>query len=380
MNNKKIGFQGQIQPSNGVIGNGVVELVSQGSQFVNVRPWNLGICLGIGAGRNSQPQNSVPVNLSSPIINCLDAHVPGLYAAERCVDLPYDHQTSSPTFSPKSYDSEYQLNPCSADVFSVSVSEQDGSDFPSGSLLQSAVKSFLYGDQNQFYASEKSHSRLLADLACSGGKQDFRFMFCSQQEKLEPRPVGIIPLNSGNSISSGTAVSSKTRIRWTPELHEKFVECVNRLGGANKATPKAILKLMDSDGLTIFHVKSHLQKYRMAKYVPDSSEGKSERRSLGDVTQIEIKTGIKLKEALQLQLDVQRRLYEQLEIQRNLQMRIEEQGRQLEIMLDQQQKTRQALYGNQNSGHLTCPDGPSLSLDDVQVSSEEESGNNFHPR
>lgn len=137
---------------------------------------------------------------------------------------------------------------------------------------------------------------------------------------------------------------------------------------------------MDSDGLTIFHVKSHLQKYRMAKYVPDSSEGKSERRSLGDVTQIEIKTGIKLKEALQLQLDVQRRLYEQLEIQRNLQMRIEEQGRQLEIMLDQQQKTRQALYGNQNSGHLTCPDGPSLSLDDVQVSSEEESGNNFHPR
>ena len=177
MNNQKIDIQGQIQPSNGVIGNGVVELVSQDSQFVNVRPWNLGICLGIGAGGNSQPQNSVPVNLSSPIINCLDAPVPGLYTAERCVDLPYDHQTSSPTFSPKSYDSEYQLNPCSADVFSVSVSEQDGSDFPSGSLLQSAAKAFLYGDQNQFYASEKSYSRLQADLTCSGGKQDFRVSF-----------------------------------------------------------------------------------------------------------------------------------------------------------------------------------------------------------
>ena len=28
-------------------------------------------------------------------------------------------------------------------------------------------------------------------------------------------------------------VGNKTRIRWTQDLHEKFVECVNRLGGAD---------------------------------------------------------------------------------------------------------------------------------------------------
>ncbi|KAK9157066.1 hypothetical protein Scep_003640 [Stephania cephalantha] len=125
---------------------------------------------------------------------------------------------------------------------------------------------------------------------------------------------------SSSHIPSSPAVHSKTRIRWTQDLHEQFVECVNRLGGAEKATPKGILKLMDSEGLTIFHVKSHLQKYRMAKYMPESGEGKSERRSpMNDSTHLDIKTGKEITEALRLQLEVQRQLHEQLEIQRNLQ-------------------------------------------------------------
>ncbi|XP_047335954.1 uncharacterized protein LOC124939531 [Impatiens glandulifera] len=48
--------------------------------------------------------------------------------------------------------------------------------------------------------------------------------------------------------------------------------------------------------------------------------------------EINVKCGIQIKEALQLQLDIQRRLYEQLEVQRKLQLQIEEQGKQLKIM------------------------------------------------
>ncbi|KAK4415787.1 Myb family transcription factor PHL5 [Sesamum alatum] len=135
---------------------------------------------------------------------------------------------------------------------------------------------------------------------------------------------------STNVASEKEATKNKTRIRWTDELHKKFIESVNRLGGAKKATPKGILKLMNCNGLTIFHVKSHLQKYRVAQLMPEVTEGTSE--------QLNPKTGVQIVEALRLQMDVQRRLYEQLESQKKLQMRIEEQAKQLQTMIQCQLK------------------------------------------
>ncbi|KAG2334823.1 hypothetical protein Bca4012_016080 [Brassica carinata] len=175
----------------------------------------------------------------------------------------------------------------------------------------------------------------------------------------------------GGSIVPNCGTVNKTRIRWTQDLHDKFVECVNRLGGADKATPKAIVKLMGSEGLTIFHVKSHLQKYRIAKYIPDSQEGKFEKRSCSkELSQLDTKTGVQIKEALQLQLDVQRHLHEQLEIQRNLQVRIEEQGKQLKIMIEQQQKTKESLLMKSPSLPPSASDHyspPPFSLQDAEA-------------
>uniref|UniRef100_A0ACD5UG11 Uncharacterized protein n=3 Tax=Avena sativa TaxID=4498 RepID=A0ACD5UG11_AVESA len=215
---------------------------------------------------------------------------------------------------------------------------------------------------------ERAHHHGLFVGAAAAREAPSSSLQSQMEQQLSARSLVGAPASHGGSVyvnggaaRPATPPPSKTRIRWTQDLHERFVECVNQLGGADRATPKGILKLMNSDGLTIYHIKSHLQKYRTAKCMPapsSPSEGKQQEKRGGDTTQdlLEPRTGMHITEALRVQLDVQRRLHEQLEIQRKLQVRIEEQGKRLQEMFEEQLRARRNVQAS-------C--SPSTDPDDV---------------
>ncbi|KAK4392066.1 Myb-related protein 2 [Sesamum angolense] len=162
---------------------------------------------------------------------------------------------------------------------------------------------------------------------------------------------------------SGLVLSTdaKPRLKWTPDLHERFVEAVNQLGGAEKATPKSVLKLMGIQGLTLYHLKSHLQKYRLSKNLHGQANSGSNKPSTADrvpemngthmsnpTIAAQTTKNMHMGEAIQMQIEVQRRLHEQLEVQRHLQLQIEAQGKYFQAVLEKAQDT----LGRQNLGTM----------------------------
>lgn len=167
--------------------------------------------------------------------------------------------------------------------------------------------------------------------------------------------------------------SSKERLKWTKELHDLFEKAVNQIGGPDRATPKGILKAMAIPGLTIFHVKSHLQKYRMSVFTreEDHTKGKLERRSVSEMLpNFCALSGAQLNDALLIQMEAQRRLSDQLEVQKSLKMKIEAQGRFLDKIMEE--------YKNRAPGTKPIkPYSPILSLPSLSEESDQSNGKEF---
>ncbi|KAG8079282.1 hypothetical protein GUJ93_ZPchr0007g5109 [Zizania palustris] len=155
-------------------------------------------------------------------------------------------------------------------------------------------------------------------------------------------------LQGGADSGLVLSTDAKPRLKWTSELHERFVQAVHQLGGPDKATPKTIMTFMGIPGLTLYHLKSHLQKYRLSKNLQAQASASRTHSMLGCATEtdkpcegngsaashldLETQTNssMHISEALQMQIEVQRQLHEQLEVERHLQLGIEAQGKYLQ--------------------------------------------------
>ncbi|XVE53416.1 hypothetical protein DITRI_Ditri03aG0001000 [Diplodiscus trichospermus] len=158
----------------------------------------------------------------------------------------------------------------------------------------------------------------------------------------------------------------KPRLRWTVELHERFVDAVTQLGGPDKATPKTIMRVMGVKGLTLYHLKSHLQKFRLGKQPHKEFND----HSIKDASALDLQrntassSGMMARSMNEMQMEVQRRLHEQLEVQRHLQLRIEAQGKYMQSILEKACQTlageNMAAGGYKGMGNQGVPDMGSM--------------------
>ncbi|KAK4786348.1 hypothetical protein SAY86_003037 [Trapa natans] len=176
-------------------------------------------------------------------------------------------------------------------------------------------------------------------------------------------------MQNHQSMNLVLSTDAKPRLKWTPELHHRFVQAVSQLGGPDKATPKSLMRVMGIPGLTLYHLKSHLQKYRLGKSqqalescAGDSSSnddnGNKKEVELEEDREIqstcqhlgqevrnpslqisEANQSLQIAQALQMQMEVQRKLLQQIEVQKHLQLRIEAQGKYLHSVLKKAQET-----------------------------------------
>uniref|UniRef100_J3MSE3 MYB-CC type transcription factor LHEQLE-containing domain-containing protein n=1 Tax=Oryza brachyantha TaxID=4533 RepID=J3MSE3_ORYBR len=143
-----------------------------------------------------------------------------------------------------------------------------------------------------------------------------------------------------------------------------------------EATPKTIMRTMGVKGLTLFHLKSHLQKYRLGKQsgkemVEQSKDayilGAQSGANLSPrVPTPDVKESQEVKEALRAQMEVQRKLHEQVEVQRHVQIRMDAYQNYIDTLLE---KACNIVSEQLNGFTISDHDLPDLSSAGVMLSS-----------
>uniref|UniRef100_A0A0E0QJF3 MYB-CC type transcription factor LHEQLE-containing domain-containing protein n=1 Tax=Oryza rufipogon TaxID=4529 RepID=A0A0E0QJF3_ORYRU len=163
---------------------------------------------------------------------------------------------------------------------------------------------------------------------------------------------------------ASAAAAARARLRWTGQLHERFVLAVAELGGADRATPKSVLRAMAVPGLTLstgrrgaaaamggggngggggsgsLNDRSSSSERQPADHDGDSAADEPRTIAYDGDSDGDAKEGLRdsSRSMVQMQREVQRKLQEQIEVKRHLQLRMEAQGRYLQSVLRRAQQ------------------------------------------
>ncbi|KAJ6893201.1 hypothetical protein NC652_027274 [Populus alba x Populus x berolinensis] len=117
-----------------------------------------------------------------------------------------------------------------------------------------------------------------------------------------------------------------------------------------EATPKAIMRIMGVKGLTLYHLKSHLQKFRLGKQPQNYLNEQAIRDATGHLKNLQdaatarifgdgLNKNIHRNEVLGTQIQAQRTLDEQLKVKHHLQKRIDAQRKYMQTILENAYRT-----------------------------------------
>ncbi|XP_043687578.1 protein PHOSPHATE STARVATION RESPONSE 1-like, partial [Telopea speciosissima] len=118
-------------------------------------------------------------------------------------------------------------------------------------------------DLNEEAISEEEEDSSAVDIAATDREEEDEAEAATSGNSLKNNNTG--EGSEGTTTARQYVRSKMPRLRWTPDLHLAFVQAVEKLGGQERATPKLVLQMMNVRGLSIAHVKSHLQMYRSKK-------------------------------------------------------------------------------------------------------------------
>ncbi|KAF8392035.1 hypothetical protein HHK36_022375 [Tetracentron sinense] len=160
-------------------------------------------------------------------------------------------------------------------------------------------------------------------------------------------PSGVGHSHAGHSGAVGTSGAGLIKPSKLMIIFPiSFLNCIA------EATPKTIMRTMDVKGLTLYHLKSHLQKYRLGRQsykdfsdnskdvgiavscIAESQGTSSSSSSSSRMMVQDSNDGYQVTKALRVQMEVQRKLLEEMEVQRHLHLRIEAQGKYLQSILE----------------------------------------------